>query len=245
MAKRSNLIVILGVAVFIVGAGATFLIARGGGSDEPTSSGPGRVTVLYAAEPIPSGTSGSTALNEGLIKSKAITESAKPANALTDSTQVAGRTAALGVAQGQVITQDHFKENQTRIGTLKIPDGKTALALSMENVPGVAGFVGAGDFINVYGVAKNDPAINGGSGITKLVMQNVEVLNVNGAALAASQGQPGGTGLVYLLAVSPTEAEQLIYLNTFQDLYFSLVSKDHAPTGPTPGVASKDALKTL
>ena len=244
MAKRSNLIVILGLAVFVVGAGATYLIAKNS-NDAPAPSGPGRVTVLYADKPIPSGTSGSSALNEGLIKSKSIAESAKPPTALTDSTQVAGRTAALGVAEGQVITAEHFKENQTRIGTLKIPDGKTALALEMQNVPGVAGFVGAGDHINVYGVAKNDPAINGGNGITKLVMQNVEVLNVNGANLAASPGQPGGAGLVYLLAVSPSEAEQLIYLNTFQDLYFSLVSKDQAPTGNTSGVASRDALRTL
>src|SRR5437764_10631168 len=126
MARRSNLIVILGLAVFVVGAGATYLIAKGGNNDSSTTTaGPGKVTVLYAAKPIPSGTSGSTALSEGLIKSKSIAESAKPDTALTDSTQVAGRTAALGVAEGQVITADHFKENQTRIGTLKIPDGKT------------------------------------------------------------------------------------------------------------------------
>src|SRR5947208_2992029 len=186
-ARRSNIIVILGLAVFVVGAGATYLIANGGG-DGGTSAGPGKVAVLYAAKPIPSGTSGTSALNDGLIKTKTITESAKPATALTDASQVAGKTATLGVAEGQVITAEQFNVAQTRIGTLKIPDGKTALALEMQNVPGVAGFVGAGDFINVYGVAKGDPAINGGAGMTKLVMQNVQVLNVNGATLAATQG---------------------------------------------------------
>lgn len=240
MARRSNLIVILGLAVFVVGAGATYLIARGGGSGEPAPSGPGRAAVLYAAKPIPSGTSGSTALNQGLIKTKAIAESAKPANALTDSSQVAGRTAALGVAEGQVITSDNFKANQTRIGTLAIPEGKTALALSMENVPGVAGFAGAGDFINIYGVVKNDA-----QSMAKLIMQNVEVLNVNGAPLVSNQGQPGAPGLVYLVAVDPFEAEQLVYLDTFQNLYFALVSKDQVRIGPTPGVAAKDALKTI
>ena len=33
-----------------------------------------------------------------------------------------------------------------------IPPGKRALALRLEPVPGVAGFAGAGDLVDVYGV---------------------------------------------------------------------------------------------
>ncbi len=76
-------------------------------------------------------------------------------------------------------------------------------------------------------------------------MQNTEVLNVNGTTLAAVQGQPGGTGLVYLLAVNPIEAERLVYLASFEDLYFSLVSKDQPAIGETPGSSNLDALKAL
>jgi hypothetical protein len=43
--------------------------------------------------------------------------------------------------------------------------------------------------------------------------------------------------------VSPTEAEHLIYLTTFESLYFSLVSKDAAPAAATPGSSIADALK--
>ncbi len=239
MAKRSNLIVILGLAVFMVGAGATFLIARGG--DETPDAGPGRAVVLYAAKAIPAGTSGATAVNQGMVKTKAIAESAKPANALTDSSQVVGRVAVLGLAQGQVLTSDLFQESQTRIGTLRIPDGKTALAVQLANVPGVAGFAGAGDHINIFGLQKDSPQ----GPQAKLIMQNVEVLNVNGSTLAGAQGQPGGAGLVFLLAVDAAAAEQLVYLTSFQDLYFSLVAKDQAPVGSTPGVNPQQALKTL
>jgi len=51
---------------------------------------------------------------------------------------------------------------------VKIPPGKTALALSLGAVPGVAGFVAAGDHINIYGVLKEGPD----SPSTKLIMQN-------------------------------------------------------------------------
>jgi len=239
MAKRSNIVVILGLAVFMVGAGATFLIARD--NDGTPAAGPGQVAVLYAAKAIPAGTSGGNAVNQGFVKTKVVAESAKPANALTDSSQLVGRVAALGVAEGQLITSDQFQESQTRIGTLKIPEGKNALAVQLANVPGVAGFAGAGDHINIFGLQKDSPQ----GPQAKLIMQNVEVLNVNGASLAGTQGQPGGAGLVYLLAVDPAAAEQIVYLTSFQDLYFSLVAKDQIPVGSTPGVNQQQALKTL
>ncbi len=243
MGKRSNLIVTLGLAVFIVGAAATFLVVRNNGGSDTATAGPGRVTVLVADKQIPAGTQGSAAVNQGMVKSKVVVESARPADALTDVSQLAGKTVTLGVAQGQVLVTGQFQAAQTRIGTLKIPDGKTALAVQMGNVPGVAGFAGAGDRIDVFGVIKpgSDPKMpQGGS---HLIMQNTEVLNVNGTTLAAAQGQPGGTGLVYLLAVTAPEAERLTYLTTFEQLYFSLVSKDAAPVAGTPGSSIADALK--
>ncbi len=241
MGKRSNLIVTLGLAVFIVGAAATYLVVRN--SDDGSATGAGKVSVLVADKPIPAGTTGATAVGTGLVKSKAIDAGARPPTALTDASQLAGKTVTLGVSEGAILTSDQFQTAQTRIGTLKIPDGKTALAVELSNVPGVAGFAGAGDRINVYGVVKagSDPKMP--QGAAHLIMQNTEVLNVNGTTLAATQGQPGGTGLLYLLAVSPAEAERLIYLSTFESLYFSLMSKDALPVTATPGSSIADALK--
>jgi pilus assembly protein CpaB len=241
MGKRSNVIVTLGLAVFIVGAMATYLVVRN--SDDGGAPSAGKVSVLVAARPIPAGTTGSNVVTQGMLKSKAVDAEARPATAITDASQLAGKTVTLGVAEGQILTLDQFQAAQTRIGTLQIPEGKTALAVQLANVPGVAGFAGAGDHINVYGVIKPDTDPKFPQGAAHLIMQNTEVLNVNGATLAAAQGQPGGTGLVYLLAVTPVEAERLVFLTRFQQLYFSLVSKDAAPVGATPGASIADALK--
>ena len=242
MGKRSNLIVTLGLAVFIVGAAATYLVVRNSDVGTTTTAA-GRVSVLVAEKPIPAGTTGAAAVSEGLVKNKAVDASARPATALTDVSQLAGKTVTLGVSAGEVLTADRFQAAQTRIGTLKIPDGKTALAVQMNNVPGVAGFAGAGDRVNVYGLIKPDTDPKNPQGASHLILQNTEILNVNGANLAAAQGQPGGTGLVYLLAVTPPEAERLTYRTTFHQLYFSLVSKDAATVGATPGSSIADALK--
>jgi len=242
MGKRSNLIVTLGLAVFIVGAAATYLVVRNsdGGSNTPAA---GKVSVLVAAKPIPAGTTGSAAVSGGMVKGRAIEGGARPDSALTDASQLAGKTVTLGISEGQILTADQFQTAQTRIGTLKIPDGKTALAVQMANVPGVAGFAGAGDHVNIYGLVKPDSDPKNPQGSAHLILQNTEILNVNGTSLAAAQGQPGGAGLVYLLAVSPVEAEHLVYLTTFQQLYFSLVSKDAAAVPGTPGTNITDALK--
>ncbi len=159
---------------------------------------------------------------------------------MTDPSQLSGRVAASDIAEGTIITGDLFPAPQTRIGTLHIPSGKRVLALELDHVRGVAGFVGAGDRVDVYGVSTGNHGTPPG---VQLVLQGVEVLNVNGTGLPSAQGQPGGPGLVYLLAVTPSEAERLIYLSSFQQLYFSLTAKDAPASGPTPGASITDALR--
>lgn len=233
MAKRSNLIVSLGLAVFLAGAAATFLVVRNG--DDATASGKGP-QVLYADQTIPSGTSGAAAVDQGLVKTRSIDEAAKPANALTDPSQLSGRTASASIPEGAVITSEQFGVPQTGLGTVKIPQGKTALAVQLGQVAGVAGFVASGDRINVYGLTEDGP----GAPSSKLIMQNTEVLNVSASGAAAQATDP-----IFLLAVSPPEAERLAFLTTFQKLYFSLVPMDAAPVPATPGTGAADALKQL
>jgi len=232
MAKRSNLILTIGLVVFIVGAGATFLVVRNGSGGTTKAVGAGGSSVLYAAKAIPSGTAGAAAYDQGYIKSRAVSASAKPPGALTDPSELAGKTALGSVPEGTIITTSQFATPQTSLGSVKIPIGKTALALSLAPVPGLAGFAAAGDHIDIFGVLKDGP----GAPSAKLIMQNTEVLTVSPATAANP---------TYLLAVSAPEAERLVFFTSFDSLYFSLVSKDAAAVGGTPGSSAADALKQL
>jgi Flp pilus assembly protein CpaB len=244
MAKRSNLIVTLGLAVFVAGAAATFLVVRDRGDGKPAASG-GGAAVLYAAKAIPAGTTGGNAVDQGLVKSRSVSTAGKPAGALSDPSQLIGRTATQSVPEGAVVTDDQFAVPQTGLGTVKIPAGKTALAVQLSWVQGVAGFVASGDHIDVFGVAKDGP----GAPSAKLIMQNTQVLNVTpsgqGPVAQAGTTSAAGASPTFLLAVTPQEAERIVFLTTFQQLYFSLVSKDAGPVGPTPGSGAGDALKQL
>lgn len=229
MGRRSKLTAAAGVVLLAVGALALVRAVRG--TSEAAQGG--GVSVLYATKPIAVGTTGAAAVQQGLVKTKTVSPDLANPDVIVDAAQLAGTTSQTDIPAGRILTRAEFPPSQTRIGSLHIPPGKTALALQMGNVPGVAGFAGAGDRINVYGAeAKNDA---NGAARAQLVMQGVEVLKVNGTTLAATQGEPEGPDLVFLLAVSPVEAERLVYLLTFEKLYFSLVPKDQAPVPATPG----------
>ena len=243
MAGKTKVTLAVGFVIFVAGtAGAAYLGSRNTAAPPgAASSGSSRPTVLYAAQPVPAGTSGSVALAQGLVRSRAVAATALPPGAVTDATQLSGRVAVRAIEQGTILTGDLFPAPQTRIGTVQIPAGKRALALELQPVAGVAGFVGAGDRIDIYGVADGTRGSPRG---VHLVLQSVEVLNVNGTGLPATQGQPNGPNLVYLLAVTPAEAERLIYLTSFEDLYFDLVPSGEARV-TTPGAGPDQALQAL
>jgi Flp pilus assembly protein CpaB len=236
--QRPNLIVVLGLAVFVVGAAAAWLVLR----DSSSSSAADATSVLVADKPIAAGTTGQAAVAQGLIKVKKVDMKTRPATALTDASQLAGKTAHVNIPAGTTLVAEQFDVAQTVVGTVNIPGGKEALAVQLTNVPGVAGFAGAGDKIDVYGIIK-DPKTN--TGIARRVMSGIEVLKVNGTTLVPTQGQPGGPGLVFLVAVTPEQAERLVYLTTLEQLYFALVPKANAPTAPTPGTNPQTVLNPV
>src|SRR5205085_7598816 len=103
----------------------------------------------FAATTVDAGTSGTIAVSQGLLQSRAAHPPTVPLTVVTDPSQIGGGVAAAAIPAGTVVTTDMFPAPQTRIGTLVIPAGKRALALKLEPVPGVAGFAGAGDLIDV------------------------------------------------------------------------------------------------
>ncbi|MGH9190053.1 MAG: Flp pilus assembly protein CpaB [Acidimicrobiales bacterium] len=235
MTTRTKVMLLAGFAIFVAGgSGAAYFGSRGlGGSN----SSP-KVEVFYAAEAVETGTAGSAALAAGQIRARAVAPEVSPAGAVTDPSQVSSGVAAATIPVGTIVTVEMFPAPQTRIGTVVIPAGKRALALELQPVPGIAGFAGTGDRIDVYGVSRGEGAAPG----VRLVLQAVDVLNVNGAGLPAAQGQPGSPNLIYLLAVTPAEAERLIYLSEFEKLWFDLVPRGEGRV-TTPGAGPTEALR--
>ena len=147
-----------------------------------------------------------------------------------------GKVAASNAPAAQPVAQRAAP--QQSVPAFKIPDGKEAVAVQLPGVPGVAGYVKPGNRVNVYGTFKTSQ-VNGApkAPAAKLILKNVEVLNVT----APAAGVEGGNA-TYLLALSPDDAERVIYMASFESMWLSLV-RDGAPAvGNTPGRTATNLL---
>ena len=148
------------------------------------------------------------------------------------STAAASQTASLPAHTSLAAAQA-----TTPATAIDIPAGMEAVAVQLTYVPGGAGYVHNGDNVNIYGVFKTDQPAGGPKvPAVKLALSNVKVLSVTGPAPGADNG-----AATYLLALTPTQAEQVMYLASFQSLYMSLTRKG-APAVSTPGHNIGNAL---
>jgi hypothetical protein len=184
--NKSTPVIVIGVAVFVVGAGLAFVLLHNNSKSKTKSSTPPAVTTTT----------------------------------LGPNSVVVGATAASPSAFA-----------------FQIPPGKNAVAVQVGALAGIDGFAKAGDVINIYAnVSKG--RIPGAlvPPLTKLIQTDVPVLEVLSPAPTSA---PGGTA-VYLLALDPIAAEQVIFFSTNEALYFTLVPKN-APPVATPGRSYQNA----
>jgi Flp pilus assembly protein CpaB len=117
-----------------------------------------------------------------------------------------------------------------------IPEGKQAVAVQLPFTQGLAGYARPGDRVNVFALAeKGDPSGNPRP-FSKLLLPNVPVL-----AVTAPPPEAGTGNATFLLALSPEEAEQVLFFAKFESVWLARVPKE-MKVSPTPGRGYKNAL---
>jgi Flp pilus assembly protein CpaB len=251
MAKRSNVLVILGIALFALGVAIVFLLVR----DDTTSVAAGTPgpagQVLVATGDIAAGTTGEDLVAKGMVEAKTFEPGQIAPGAVTSTALLANQTVATDIATGAQVTTSSLRQSQVRGTSVVIPEGKQGVAVQLDFVPGVGGYVGAGDRVNVYSVVRNgvpdprNPAAAPCNPRVHLFLSNVEVLDVSAEVAprvaGADQKQeraPGGA-LTYLLALDPFEAERVIFMASHEALHLALAGAEAPPVGtPSPGMCS-------
>jgi len=233
--SRSNLLVLLGIAFFVVGGVIVYLITNddddGGGSGSAE-----KVQVVVATTDVSAGSLADDLIAEKKLQQVEVDPAVLVSGAIGSLTQLEGATLTQNFAADQQITQlgVQMANNQT----FTIPEGFEAVAVQLEFVPGVAGYVSAGDRINLFGTVAGTRA--------ELVLTNVEVLDVDltipprrGSATDPDTGtsatRASAGAVTYLLALRADDVEKVVYLTEFESLYASLVGDEAPPAGPTPG----------
>ena len=265
MRQRSNLIILFGIAFFLVGGAIVFLVLNDddGGNDASSAAGSGQseVSILVAAGDIEANTLGSDVIANGLLTTKQIPAGSLPVGALTSPAGLENQIFAVPVEKDAVITSAQLATRS--LSNVQVPEGYEAVAVTIDYTNGGAGYVAPGDLVNVYGVfgPEGDAGLAGvGSSQvvprSELVLTNVLVLDVSAQQATSLQGadttqgdtigrQTLSTPLTYLLALKATDVERVVQLTSFADMYLSLTSDGAAPTGDTPGVSGENVGNTV
>jgi pilus assembly protein CpaB len=248
--NRSNLLVLIGIAFFVVGGIIVYVVSNGD-DDDGGSTAVGQTTVVVATHDIPANAKASEEIENGGLKEKKVSVGAVVPGAVQTLQQLRGATFVQAFADGdQILGTGVLALNRQ----YEVPEGFEAIAVSLNFPQGVAGYVNPGDRVNLYGSFK---ALNPQTGQTvvngemaKLLMTNVRVLDVsktiptNGVTsdpnVPTSRGGDGS--IVMLLAVRSADAERIVFMEEGQALYATLVREDAAPAGPTDGATAQNIL---
>jgi pilus assembly protein CpaB len=132
-----------------------------------------------------------------------------PMGAVLKSEDAVGRGVIQPIYENEPILDSRLAAKGAGAGlAATIPPGMRAVAVRVNDIVGVAGFVIPGTKVDLL-IAGTPPKGNGGLGdVTKTLMQNVEVLSAGQNITKDSEGKPISVGVVNML-VTPEQAEVL------------------------------------
>lgn len=131
-----------------------------------------------------------------------------PPNAIKEEKDALKRGVISKIYQGEPMLESRLAAVGSVGLTAKIPDGKRAVALRVNEIIGVAGFVVPGMFVDII-ILGNPPGASSGLGtVSKTLLQNVEVLSAGQDIRKDPEGKPISVPVITVLA-TPEDAEKL------------------------------------
>jgi len=233
------------VFAFVVAGCASLLLYKLTLSHASTQAAPSTSTALVAAHNLELG---------AIIKDSDIKTvpwlGALPANAVVKREDLVGRGVTTTIYEGEPIEENRLAPKGAGGGlAAMIPPGMRAVAVRVNDVVGVAGFVVPGMRVDIL-ISGNPPGPgNSTEGTqTRTLLQNIEVLSAGQDIKKDAEGKPIGAGVVNLL-VTPQQAEMLSLASNQTTIQLVLRNPLDTQTAKTPGTAvvqlfgEKEAVK--
>ena len=174
--------------------------------------------VLVATEDIIEGTAASAIMKRGQVKTVEVPKRYLAQNALASLDGYGNRVLTSPLGRGEQLTGKRFRSEEKSAIANKLPAGRLAMAISVDEVTGVGGKIQAGDKIFVLATFEPGP---GGTDITRVLLRDIKVLDApteaarTGAAATVSKS-------TITLAVTPSQAEKLVFAEEKGAVWISL-----------------------
>jgi len=204
---NQRLISVLAFA-FIVSAGASLLLYRLLSGRMTTQAAPPARQLILASHTLEPGT---------LIREADLRwgdwPGAVPEGVIQKKEDIVGRGVVSTIVGSEPVVESRLAPKGGGAGLAAlIPKGMRAVAIRVNEIVGVAGFVVPGMRVDVL-ISGNPPGGNALGGVTKTLLQNVEVLSAGQNFQKDAEGKPVSVQVVNLL-VSPEQAEMLSLAST-------------------------------
>jgi pilus assembly protein CpaB len=229
--------VFLGLAVVAAGATAIFftryLEARTAAVRVPT------VKVVVAATDIPM----ATPLREEVLRVVDWPAASRPERAPSEPRQVAGRVALTTLLKGEPILEPKLASTTAGSGLAALlPDGMRAVAVRVDDVVGVAGFIHPGDQVDVI-VTMKPSDTSGVPPVSKIILQRIRVLAVGKDLADTGSGREKAVAAtVATLMVDSEESEKLALAATKGSILLALRNRVDVEEVATPGMVPPTLL---
>lgn len=170
------------------------------------------VSVVVATRELPA----RTVIEPWMVSETARPAAALPTNCASSVREVVGRVTLSPLAADEPVRRAGIAPQTASLGlAYVVPDGMRAVTVALDSIIGVAGFLKAGDHVDV--VATFDLDGMGNAAVTRTVLQDVELLAIGPEVVPEEVGKPLGERAARpkeqpnaTLAVKPGDAEKLI-----------------------------------
>jgi pilus assembly protein CpaB len=162
--------------------------------------------IIVAAQDIPPGTTfNDEAIKKGLLKSTPWPKTSIPTGAYSSPQQIIGKVNRVKIMANEPILESRLAGEGAGL-TVRLEAGKRALALRVDEIVGVSGFIVPDDRVDVI-LTTTPLGASGDTKISKIVLQNKRVLSV-AQSTEQKDGKPQLARSI-TLEVTPEEAEKL------------------------------------
>ncbi len=159
-----------------------------------------------------------------------------PAGVLTKNEDAVGRGVVEKILLGEPVVEARLAAKGAGAGLAAlIPQGKRAVALRINDVVGVSGFVIAGSHVDIL-IAGTPPGGSAAGTVTKTLLQNMEVLSAGTNIQKDAEGKPISVPVVNLLA-TPEQAEILSLASNEARIQMVLRNPTDKEEAKPPGTA--------
>lgn len=182
------------------------------------------VDVLIAVADIPE----RTTIDPSMVRVETRSSDAIQPHALVDADQAVGLITVVPIYQGeQVLDSKLSRPERAETLSMKTPQGKRAVTISIDQISGVGGFIHPGDHVDMLGLFSLPTPDGKQAVVTVTLLQSVPVLATGPQfSEAQSKQNPGPQEANSLtLALTPQETELVLFARAQGQLQLSLRPK--------------------